>query len=66
MQKSRAHGNGTIANAYVDTSSGDTAAVTLWQSPSLMNVSGVSLSAAWTQFIREHGPEEARLVVLHD
>lgn len=66
MQKSRAHGNGVLANAYVDTSSGDSAQVTLWQSPSLMNVSGVALSAAWTQFVREHGPEEARLVVLHD
>lgn len=65
MQKSRAHGNGLIANAYVE-AAGGTASVTLWQSPSLMNVSGVSLSAAWAQFVREHGPDETRLVVLHD
>ena len=66
MQKSRAHGNGLVANAYVETTGGETASVTLWQSPSLMNISGVSLAAAWSQFVRENGPDEARLLVLHD
>ncbi len=64
--KSRAHGNGAVSNAYVETSGGENASVTLWQSPSLMNVSGVALAAAWKQHLRDHGAEESRLVVLHD
>lgn len=46
------------------------AAFTLWQSPSLMNVSGPPLAAAWRIFLRSLSSDEersaARLVVLHD
>lgn len=45
-------------------------AFTLWQSPSLMNVSGPPLAAAWRIFLRSLTSDEerraARLVVLHD
>ena len=45
-------------------------AFTLWQSPSLMNVSGPPLAAAWRTFLRSLTSDEerkaARLVVLHD
>ena len=42
---------------------------TLWQSPSLMNVSGKGVAAAYKSFLRELPSDEratARLVVLHD
>lgn len=56
FQKSRAYGNGLL-------SVGPT--YTLWQSSSLMNVSGVGVAAAWRQFVKDGGPE-ARLIVVHD
>lgn len=59
--KSRAHGNGLVSAG---------AEFTLWQSPTLMNVSGAGVAAAWRQFQRDTrgggGGEEARLVVVHD
>jgi PTH1 family peptidyl-tRNA hydrolase len=59
FQKSRAYGNGLVSHGMD---------YTLWQSSSLMNVSGVGLSAAWKQFLRDRvGPgEEGKLVVVHD
>ena len=43
---------------------------TLWQSPSLMNVSGKAVSAAWKAFLASQPSSEARsralLVILHD
>lgn len=43
---------------------------TLWQSPSLMNVSGKAVSTAWKAFLKnQSSPEErsrALLIVLHD
>lgn len=43
---------------------------TLWQSPSLMNVSGGAVSKAWKAFLNDQkSPEEgerAKLVVIHD
>ena len=60
--KSRAHGNGLVSCVPAFTA---TSSLTLWQSPSLMNVSGVALAAAWRAFVREQGGGEAepRLVV---
>lgn len=56
----------TLGNGFV--SKGP--AFTLWQSPSLMNVSGPPLRQAWRGFLRELESDEqrrnARLVVLHD
>ncbi|PQE10429.1 hypothetical protein CJF32_00000951 [Rutstroemia sp. NJR-2017a WRK4] len=62
FQKSRAHGNGLLSSGSY---------FTLWQSPSLMNVSGPAVSAAWKQFLREnkqmgYGEEGCGLVVVHD
>ncbi|KAH8754950.1 peptidyl-tRNA hydrolase-domain-containing protein [Hyaloscypha finlandica] len=57
FQKSRAHGNGLVSAG---------SEFTLWQSSSLMNVSGVGLTAAWQQFQKEGRGEDARLVVVHD
>lgn len=50
-------------------SPGFDATYTLFQSPSLMNVSGKPVKAAWRAFLRELTPEEqerALLVILHD
>jgi PTH1 family peptidyl-tRNA hydrolase len=55
--KSRAHGNG-IVSAGPD--------FTLWQSSSLMNISGQGVAAAWRQFLKDTRGQEARLVVVHD
>lgn len=59
--KSRPHASGLLS------SSPD---FTLWQSPSLMNLSGKSVATAWRTFIGSlSDPEEkkaARLVVVHD
>ncbi|CAF9904842.1 aminoacyl-tRNA hydrolase [Imshaugia aleurites] len=58
--KSRPHGNGLL-------SSGDD--MTLWQSPTLMNVSGPALATAWKAFLRDLPNEDrsrAKLVVVHD
>lgn len=66
--KSRAHGNGLLSTAYVDTNDGS-ACVTMWQSPSLMNVSGPAVTSAWRAFLKENpvgGDEVPHLVVLHD
>jgi PTH1 family peptidyl-tRNA hydrolase len=57
FKKSRAYGNGLVSAG---------SEFTLWQSTSLMNVSGVGVSAAWRQFIKECRGEEPRLVVVHD
>ena len=59
--KSRLHGNGLLS------SGGDN--ITLWQSPTLMNVSGPALAAAWKAFLRDLPNEDrtrAKLVVVHD
>lgn len=55
--KSRAHGNGLVS-AGPD--------FTLWQSSSLMNISGSGVAAAWRQFQKDTRGEDARLVVVHD
>jgi PTH1 family peptidyl-tRNA hydrolase len=57
FQKSRAYGNGLV-------SAGSN--YTLWQSTSLMNVSGVGVAAAWRQFQKEGRGEQAKLIVVHD
>ena len=58
--------NRALANGL--TSSGDE--YTLWQSPSLMNVSGKSVASAWKSWLRTLPSNEdrnvARLVVVHD
>lgn len=55
--KSRPYGNGLLSQG------GD---FTLWQSSSLMNISGVGVATAYKQFIKELRGEEGRLVVVHD
>lgn len=40
--------------------------MTMWQSPSLMNVSGPAVASAWRAFLKEGGEEVPHLVVLHD
>ncbi|KAF6241673.1 hypothetical protein HO173_000384 [Letharia columbiana] len=58
--KSRPHGNGLF-------SSGND--ITLWQSPTLMNVSGPAVATAWKTFLRDLPNEDrtrAKLVVVHD
>jgi PTH1 family peptidyl-tRNA hydrolase len=57
FQKSRAYGNGLLSPGPV---------YTLWQSSSLMNISGSGVAAAWRQFLKDDGGAEARLVVVHD
>ncbi|RFU24458.1 hypothetical protein B7463_g11874, partial [Scytalidium lignicola] len=59
LQKSRAHGNGLISTGPD---------FTLWQSPSLMNISGPALSSAWKAFLKDaqRNGELGKLVVLHD
>jgi len=57
FHKSRAYGNGLVS-AGSD--------YTLWQSSSLMNVSGSGVAAAWRQFVKDSHGQAARLVVVHD
>ncbi|RDL35422.1 Peptidyl-tRNA hydrolase-like protein [Venustampulla echinocandica] len=57
FQKVREYGNGAVSAG---------ADFTLWQSRSLMNVSGTGVAAAWKQFIKETRGEDAALVVVHD
>ncbi|KAI9818473.1 MAG: aminoacyl-tRNA hydrolase [Pycnora praestabilis] len=61
--KSRLYANGLVSE---DPFSSE---FTLWQSPSLMNVSGAGVAKAWTKYKAGLSSEEggrARLVVLHD
>ncbi|RDW95019.1 hypothetical protein BP5796_00782 [Coleophoma crateriformis] len=65
FQKSRAHGNGLVSEGLTP----DGARYTLWQSASLMNISGPGVVAAWRTFLKSSGGgtgEDARLVVVHD
>lgn len=59
--RSRSHANGLVAQGPE---------FTLWQSPSLMNVSGKPVVTAWHSFLRDLDSDgerrAARLVVLHD
>lgn len=58
--RERTFGNGLISRGKF---------ITLWQSPSLMNISGKALAPAWKAFLGEIPSEErsrARLVILHD
>lgn len=57
FQKSKAHGNGLISEGPD---------FTLWQSPSLMNISGAGIAKAWRQFQKESNGASTRLVVIHD
>lgn len=57
FQKSRSFGNGLVSAG---------SEFTLWQSTSLMNVSGAGVAAAWRQFQKESRGEPMRLVVVHD
>lgn len=68
--KSRSHGNGLLSSSSSSSGDDDDSQITLWQSPTLMNVSGPALAAAWKTFLRDlpSGEERARakLVVVHD
>lgn len=58
--KSRAHGNGLLSR-------GDD--MTLWQSPTLMNVSGPAVASAWKTFLQDLPSDDlkwANLVIVHD
>jgi PTH1 family peptidyl-tRNA hydrolase len=56
--KSRSYASGIVSSGPI---------YTLWQSPTLMNVSGPAVSAAWRTFLREnHNDPNTRLVVVHD
>lgn len=61
LLRSRAHGSGFTSHGPE---------FTLWQSPSLMNISGRTVKAAWQAFLKNLAtdPERraARLVILHD
>ncbi|TVY13249.1 Peptidyl-tRNA hydrolase [Lachnellula arida] len=59
FQKSRDHGNGLVSQGPE---------YTLWQSRSMMNVSGAGVSSAWRTFQKHHsgGGEQVGLVVVHD
>ncbi|KAL9120232.1 MAG: hypothetical protein Q9187_003211 [Circinaria calcarea] len=60
FSRDRNYGNGLVSSG---------SEFTLWQSPSLMNVSGKSVAAAYKGFIRELPSDErptAKLVVIHD
>ncbi|ATZ54497.1 Bcpth1 [Botrytis cinerea B05.10] len=57
FQKSRSHGNGLLSPGFT---------YTLWKSSSLMNVSGVGVTSAWTSFQREASSADCKLVVIHD
>ncbi|TGO51720.1 hypothetical protein BCON_0155g00030 [Botryotinia convoluta] len=57
FQKSRSYGNGLLSPGTP---------YTLWKSSSLMNVSGVGVTSAWTSFQRESSSAECKLVVIHD
>ncbi|TGO89850.1 hypothetical protein BPOR_0091g00160 [Botrytis porri] len=57
FQKSRSYGNGLLSPGPI---------YTLWKSSSLMNISGVGVSSAWTSFQRESSSAECKLVVIHD
>ena len=66
-QKSKAHGNGLVS--YPDASSSDW---TLWQSTSLMNISGKGVKGAHETWTREkfagasEDDQQGRLVIVHD
>lgn len=58
--KSRAHSNGLLSSRDH---------LTLWQSPTLMNVSGPAVAKAWKAFLQDLPNEErteAKLIVVHD
>jgi PTH1 family peptidyl-tRNA hydrolase len=57
FQRSRNYGNGLVSQGEE---------YTLWQSSSLMNVSGTGVAAAWKQFLADNRGSEGRLVVVHD
>lgn len=64
LTKSRDYAGGLVAVDY------ERPEFTLWQSPSLMNISGASLLKAWKQFdaLYSNGSQETTtgLVILHD
>ncbi|KAL8863409.1 MAG: hypothetical protein Q9178_000090 [Gyalolechia marmorata] len=61
FEKSRSHASGLLSTSPE---------YTLWQSPSLMNISGKPVSTAWRTFLSSLSTPEAkraaRLVVVHD
>ncbi|TVY42644.1 Peptidyl-tRNA hydrolase [Lachnellula occidentalis] len=57
FQKSRDYGNGLISQG---------SEYTLWQSRSMMNISGAGVSAAWRTFQKHSNGEQVGLVVVHD
>merc|ERR1712093_416105 len=57
FQKSRIYPNGLVSIG---------SDFTLWQSTSLMNVSGPGVASAWRHFQKESRGEDTRLVVVHD
>ncbi|OQO01124.1 hypothetical protein B0A48_13367 [Cryoendolithus antarcticus] len=63
FRKDRALGNGLVSNA---TSPHSGSQWVLWQSTSLMNVSGAGLKAAYNSWSKSLPEGEAKLVVIHD
>lgn len=61
-QKSRPHGSGLVSKA-VDSSDSDW---TLWQSTSLMNISGKGVKAAHNTWAQDKPDGQAKLVIVHD
>lgn len=61
-QKSRPHGSGLISKPLAPSD----ADWTLWQSTSLMNVSGKGVKAAYNTWSQEQPAGEGRLVIVHD
>ena len=60
FSKDRAYANGLTSRG---------SSFTLWQSPTLMNVSGPAVAMAWKTFLKDVPQEErlhARLVIIHD
>lgn len=61
FSRSKPHANGQLTSASLGSTS-----LTIWQSPTLMNVSGPALLKAWRAFVSENQGDAAGLVILHD
>lgn len=59
FQKDKTLGNGSVSVT-------DGANWTLWQSPSLMNISGKAVRAAWTHWSRNLPEGEGKLIIIYD
>ena len=54
------------ANVSITSASLASTSLTLWQSPTLMNVSGPALLKAWRTFVAENQRDSSGLIILHD